>query len=81
MAGLTRPGARDAGTGAGQTTHEEPAMPKQQRPDRKGRALQIRVTPDQKAAIAAAAEADGRTVSGWVRRVLLRAAKIIRPEE
>lgn len=50
-------------------------MPKQQRPDdRKGRALQIRVTPDQKAAIAAAAEADGRTVSGWVRRVLLRAA-------
>jgi uncharacterized protein (DUF1778 family) len=57
-------------------------MPKQPRPDdRKGRALQIRVTPEQKAAIAAAAEADGRTVSGWVRRVLLRAAKIIRPEE
>lgn len=57
-------------------------MPKQQRPDdRKGKALQIRVSPEQKAAIAAAAEADGRTVSGWVRRVLLRAAKIIRPEE
>ena len=57
-------------------------MPKQQRPDdRKGRVLQVRVSPEQKAAIAAAAEADGRTVSGWVRRGLLRAAKIIRPEE
>ncbi len=57
-------------------------MPKQQRQDdRKGRALQVRVSPEQKAAIAAAAEADGRTVSGWVRRVLLRAAEIIRPEE
>ena len=57
-------------------------MPKQQRPDdRKGRALQIRVTPEQKAAIAAAAEADELTVSAWCRRVLLRAAKIIRPEE
>ena len=54
-------------------------MPK---PDsRKDGALQIRVTPEQKAAIAAAAEADGRTVSGWVRRVLLRAVSIIRPEE
>ena len=50
-------------------------MPKQQRPDRKGRALQIRVTPAQKAAIAAAAEADGRTVSAWARRVLLLAAQ------
>ncbi len=48
---------------------------------RKGRALQIRVTPAQKAAIAAAAKADQLTVSAWVRRVLLRAAKIIRPEE
>ena len=57
-------------------------MPKQQRPDdRKGRALQIRVTPEQKAAIAAAADADELTVSAWCRRVLLRAAKIIRPEE
>ena len=57
-------------------------MPKQQRQDdRKGRALQVRVSPEQKAAIAASAEADGRTVSGWVRRVLLRAAEIIRPEE
>ena len=57
-------------------------MPRPQRTDdRKGKALQIRVTPDQKAAIAAAAKADGRTVSGWVRRVLLRAVSIIRPEE
>ena len=47
---------------------------------RKGRALQIRVTPAQKAAIAAA-KADQLTVSAWARRVLLRAAKIIRPEE
>ena len=52
-------------------------MPK---PDsRKGGALQIRVTPAQKAAIAAAAKADALTVSAWARRVLLRAAQ--KPEE
>jgi uncharacterized protein (DUF1778 family) len=55
-------------------------MPKQPRPDdRKGRALQIRVTPAQKAAIAAAAKADALTVSAWARRVLLLAAQ--KPEE
>lgn len=46
---------------------------------RKGRALQIRVTPEQKAAIAAAAKADQLTVSAWSRMILLRAAQ--KPEE
>ena len=52
-------------------------MPK---PDsRKDGALQIRVTPEQKAAIAAAAAATGLPVSAWSRMILLRAAQ--KPEE
>jgi uncharacterized protein (DUF1778 family) len=37
--------------------------------------LDIRVSPDEKAAIQAAAERDSRTVSDWARLALLRAAK------
>lgn len=45
------------------------------RRDMKSQNIEVRVTPDEKAAMRSAAEREGLSLSSWVRSVLLKAAR------